>query len=176
MNEIFARTMDLSSGGAYNYVREDHRKELVCPVNNKEEFKVINKVQIRVRYEETDRMGFVYYGNYFTWFEVGRTELFRSLGLPYKIFEERGIMLPVTEAESRYKRPAGYDDLLLLETSVSRLSGARIQFEYRLLAQNGSVIALGSTGHAFVDGSGRPVNLSKRDPELWKMVSNLRDK
>ena len=131
----------------------------------------VNQTQIRVRYEETDRMGFVYHGNYFTWFEVGRTELFRSIGLPYTVFEEGGIMLPVTEAESKYRIPAGYDDLITVQTTVTRLTPARINFKYRLLSPNGAVVTEGKTGHAFVDSTGKPINLAKRAPELWKRIT-----
>ncbi|WP_418792025.1 acyl-CoA thioesterase [Phosphitispora sp. TUW77] len=129
------------------------------------------EIQIRVRYEETDKMGFVYYGNYFIWFEVGRTELFRSLGIPYTVFEERGIMLPVTEAASRYRFPAGYDDLITVQTTVTRLAPTRIHFGYQLISGEGRVIAEGDTGHAFVDSAGKPVNLTKKDPELWTRIA-----
>ncbi len=152
----------------------NRRKEQGISVNKiapKERHTLVNEIQIRVRYEETDRMGYVYHGKYFTWFEVGRTELFRSMGLPYTLFEERGIMLPVTRAESRYRVPAGYDDLITIQTTVTRLTPARINFEYSLYAQDGRVIAEGNTGHAFVDSSGRPVNLAKRDPELWQRIT-----
>ncbi|MBU7008113.1 acyl-CoA thioesterase [Phosphitispora fastidiosa] len=131
----------------------------------------VNQTQIRVRYEETDRMGFVYHGNYFTWFEVGRTELFRSIGLPYTVFEEMGIMLPVTEAESRYRIPAGYDDLITVQTTVTRLTPTRINFKYRLLSPKGTVITEGKTGHAFVDRIGKPINLAKKAPELWERIA-----
>ena len=117
-------------------------------------------------------MGFVYYGNYFTWFEVGRTELFRSLGLPYRSFEQRGIMLPVTETECKYRSSATYDDLLTIRTVITRLTPARIHFGYEILSENGLILAHGGTGHAFVDRTGRPVNLSKKDPELWHEISS----
>ena len=136
-------------------------------------FAIDTEKQIRVRYEETDQMGVVYYGNYFTWFEVGRTELFRDLGIPYRSFEERGILLPVTEAECKYKSSAKYDDLVTIKTCISRLRPSKINFYYQIISQEGRVLAYGSTGHAFVDKTGRPVNLSKKDPELWKNIINL---
>lgn len=137
------------------------------------EFKVSNEITIRVRYEETDKMGFVYYGKYFTWFEVGRTELFRNLGVPYRSFEERGIMLPVTEADCKYKSSARYDDIVAVKTSVTRLSPVRIHFGYQVVSEDKNVLAHGNTGHAFVDEAGRPVNLSKKDNELWEKIINL---
>lgn len=128
--------------------------------------------QIRARYEETDQMGFVYYGRYFTWFEVGRTELFRSLGLPYTRFEENGIMLPVTEADCKYKTPSRYDDLITIRTFVTKLSPARINFGYQIIKET-EVIARGNTGHAFMDSTGRPVNLAKKKPDLWQNINEL---
>lgn len=136
-------------------------------------FDILNEKQIRVRYAETDQMGFVYYGNYFTWFEVGRTELFRNLGIPYRSFEERGILLPVTEAECKYKSSAKYDDLITIKTSITILRPSRIHFGYQVISEQERVLAYGSTGHAFVDKTGRPVNLSKKDPELWNNIINL---
>lgn len=136
-------------------------------------FNSSNDTQIRVRYEDTDQMGFVYYGNYFTWFEVGRTELFRDLGITYKSFEERGIFLPVTEVECKYKSAAKYDELVTVKTCITRLRPSRIHFDYQIISEEGQVLAYGSTGHAFVDKTGRPVNLSKKDPELWDNIIKL---
>lgn len=134
------------------------------------EFELVSNAKIRVRYEETDKMGFVYHGKYFTWFEVGRTELFRDLGLPYTVLEERGISLPVTEADCRYRSSAHYDDILTVRTVITKLTPARIHFGYQLLSEAGQVLAHGGTGHAFVDNTGRAVNLLKRDSELWQMM------
>ncbi|PKM81609.1 MAG: acyl-CoA thioesterase [Firmicutes bacterium HGW-Firmicutes-14] len=136
------------------------------------EFSVENSTQIRVRYEETDQMGFVYYGNHFTWFEVGRTELFRSMGLPYTMFEARGIMLPVAEAECKYKSSARYDDLVTIRTVITKLTPVRIVFGYQLISEEGRILAYGSTTHAFVNSSGRPVNITKSDLELWKLITS----
>lgn len=137
------------------------------------EFIAVNNTEIRVRYEETDKMGFVYYGNYFTWFEVGRTELFRSIGLPYSELEKSGIMLPVTEADCKYKISARYDDVVTVRTVVTRLSPVRIHFGYQILSPDGRVMTWGNTGHAFVDSTGRPVNLSKKEPLLWQKIADL---
>lgn len=128
---------------------------------------------IRVRYEETDQMGVVYYGNYFTWFEIGRTELFRSIGLPYTAFEAQGIMLPVAEADCKYKMSARYDDLVTIRTCISTLTPARIQFGYIIMNEAGEMIAKGHTMHAFMDETGRPVNLSKKNPDLWHKIGEL---
>lgn len=137
------------------------------------DYNVVSNKEIRVRYEETDQMGFVYYGNYFTWFEVGRTELLRDLGITYRSFEERGIMLPVTEADCKYKSSARYDDLVNVRTIITRLTPVRIHFGYQIISEEGRVMAYGNTGHAFVDVTGRPVNISKKDPELWHNLINV---
>ena len=87
-------------------------------------------MKIRVRYAETDQMGFVYYGNYATYFEVARVEMLRSLGFTYKKLEGEGVILPVLEFTIKYIRPAYYDDLLSIKTTIRELPSARIRFFY----------------------------------------------
>ena len=110
---------------------------------------------IRVRYAETDQMGVVYHGNYFTWFEVGRVELCRHLGFEYKQMElEHNCHLPVVEASCRYKSPARYDDLITIETRISGLRTSVIKFSYRLLcSREGEPVLLADaeTVHVSVD-------------------------
>lgn len=88
------------------------------------------ETKIRVRYGETDQMGYVYYGRYAEYFEVGRTEVFREMGMNYKKFEDQGIMLPVLEMKIRYMSPARYDDLLTIVTRLEQMPSARIRFVY----------------------------------------------
>ena len=83
-----------------------------------------NSIQLRVRYAETDQMGYCYYGNYAQYFEVGRVETLRSLGMSYKSLEENGIMLPVLDFSINYNKPALYDDLLTIETTIVKIEGA----------------------------------------------------
>ena len=107
--------------------------------------------QVRVRYAETDQMGIVYYANYLVWFEIGRVELLRSLGLAYSQLEtEHECILPVVEAKCRYRAPARYDDEILIETSPSLLRGTVIKFAYRILCkardgQEPRLLAVGET-------------------------------
>lgn len=129
--------------------------------------------QIRVRYQETDQMGVVYYGNYFTWFEVGRTELLRSTGSSYREMEQEGVFLPVVEATCHYKSPARYDALLTIKTSISKLSVARIIFAYNLLGEDGRLVVEGATTHAFVNAEGRPLNVAKKSPRMWELMNQL---
>jgi len=112
---------------------------------------------IRVRYAETDRMGYVYYGNYAAYFETGRVEALRSLGLSYREMEEQGVMLPVLSFQIKYFKPAFFDDLLTIKTSVKELpSGTRIYFHYE--TWKGDVkLNEGETSHVFVrTDNGRP--------------------
>jgi acyl-CoA thioester hydrolase len=112
---------------------------------------------IRVRYAETDRMGYVYYGNYAAYFETGRVEALRSLGLSYREMEEQGVMLPVLSFQIKYFKPAFFDDLLTIKTSVKELpSGTRIFFHYETWKDNVKLNE-GETSHVFVrTDNGRP--------------------
>ena len=113
--------------------------------------------EVRVRYAETDQMGIVYYANYLIWFEVGRVELFRSLGFSYSLLEtEHECILPVVEATCRYRSPARYDDRVLIETRPSLLRNSVIKFAYRVLrkAKDGeepTLLAEGETVHVVCD-------------------------
>jgi acyl-CoA thioester hydrolase len=119
---------------------------------------VVHRTTCRVIYGDTDRMGQAYYGNYFRWFEIGRTEFFRALGLSYWDIEERGFFLPVSECRAKYSAPARYDDVLVIETRVDSGVKGGIKFDYRLFREGGqTLLAEGFTKHAFVDASGRVV-------------------
>jgi acyl-CoA thioester hydrolase len=115
-----------------------------------------SKIDLRVRYGETDQMGFVYYGNYALYFEVARVEVFRDLGMSYKAIEEEGFWLPVRDFHIDYYKPAYYDDLLTIECSVPELPSSRIKFHYKTFRE-GVCINEGFTSLVFVDKeSGRP--------------------
>lgn len=106
--------------------------------------------QIRVRYSETDQMGYCYYGNYAQFLEIGRVEALRNLGFRYKEMEENGILLPVLDFQIKYLIPAKYDDLLTIETSIVSVKGTRILFDYRILNENDAIVAHASTTLVFV--------------------------
>lgn len=106
--------------------------------------------KIRVRYAETDQMGYCYYGNYAEYFEVGRVEALRSVGMSYRDLEESGIMLPVSEYNVKYLFPAKYDDELTIITCISSLNGARIRFDYEIFNEAGKRVAEASTTLVFV--------------------------
>lgn len=116
---------------------------------------MINKhaVQIRVRYNETDAMGFLHHSNYLCYFEVGRTELFRAQGGNYRRMEEQGLYFVVARLEVRYRRPARYDDLLTLQTEISRVTPAKLEHSYRLM-KGDETLAEASSVIACVNGTG----------------------
>ena len=116
------------------------------------------ETNIRVRYAETDQMGFVYYGNYATYYEVTRVEALRALGISYKILEENGVLMPVLENWSKYIRPAKYDDLLTIQLFLKEMPAMRITFEYEVFNEEKKLINLGSTILVFLDkNSGKPI-------------------
>ena len=117
-----------------------------------------HRTTYRVIYGDTDNMGQAYYGNYFRWFEIGRSEMFRDLGLSYKEVEDNGIYLPVSEAHCKYSSPARYDESLVIETSVDHSIKAGIKFEYKIYHENGeTLVAHGYTIHPYVNTDGKVV-------------------
>jgi acyl-CoA thioester hydrolase len=122
---------------------------------------------VRVRYAETDKMGVVYYANYFVWFEVGRTDWLRDIGSNYRAIEADGIQLPVIEAHCEYRQGARYDDEIDVRTKAHRLSPVRIQFDYEVVRRaDATVLATGHTVHAAIDREGRPTRLPGRVKDL----------
>lgn len=112
-----------------------------------------HEIEIRVRYNETDSMGFLHHGNYFTYFEMGRTELFRAQGGNYREMEEKGYLLVVAKIECKYRLPARYDDVLTLRTTLSRVTGAKLEHDYELF-RDGASIAVAHSVIACVDREG----------------------
>jgi acyl-CoA thioester hydrolase len=110
-----------------------------------------HSTKIRVRYGETDQMGYMYYGNYAQYYEVGRVEMLRSLGMSYSSMEADGIMMPVLELKCKYIKPALYDQEITVKTVIKTLPGIRIFFEYELYNENEELINIGATTLVFVD-------------------------
>lgn len=141
--------------------------------------------KIRVRYEETDQMGVVYHANYLTWFEIGRTELIRELGYPYRMIEEKGLLLPVVEAEMKFRMPARYDDLISIYTRVASHSNVRLEFvceirritEADYIPEGGSIqpvgelLVSGGTRHVWVNPSWKPIRIDKEAPDLFDLIT-----
>jgi acyl-CoA thioester hydrolase len=114
-----------------------------------------HEITIRVRYAETDRMGYLHHANFFVYFEQGRTELLRAKGLSYRDVEDSGFLLVVVEIGCKFKRPAMYDDELILRTTVERVTHVKIVHRYEVL-RDGVLLALGHSTLACVDREGRP--------------------
>jgi acyl-CoA thioester hydrolase len=133
--------------------------------------------QVRVRYAETDQMGIVYYANYLVWFEIGRVELLRSLGLAYSQLEiEHECILPVVEANCRYRSPARYDDEILIETRPALLRGSVLKFAYRILRKapregiEHELLAEGDTVHVVCDDQLKRKPLPERYAEALRVM------
>ncbi|MBL1409842.1 acyl-CoA thioesterase [Sphingobacterium faecale] len=107
--------------------------------------------RLRVRYAETDQMGYVYYGNYAAFYEVARTEMLRQTGISYKELEDMGVMMPVLEMHSKYLQPAKYDELITIKTIIREKPNVRINFEYEIYNQQGTLLHTGGTQLVFVD-------------------------
>ncbi|MBT8187270.1 MAG: acyl-CoA thioesterase [Croceitalea sp.] len=117
-----------------------------------------NKFSFRVRYGETDQMGVVYHGNYAQYLEIGRVEWLRSLGVTYSSMEESGIFLPVIKLQIDYKKSALYDELITVETILSKRPLVKIEFDYHIYNQNGDLLANANTVLAFMDKkTARPI-------------------
>jgi acyl-CoA thioester hydrolase len=113
---------------------------------------------VRVRYAETDQMGVVYHGNYAQYFEMGRVEWLRNLGISYKWMEENGVMLPVVSLQMNYKKPARYDDLLRVKTILKSQTSVKIEFDYEIYNEQNDLLTTGYSMLVFVDmKTGRPI-------------------
>jgi len=106
--------------------------------------------KVRIRYSETDQMGYVYYGNYAAFYEIGRVEALRDLGTTYKSLEDIGIMMPVLEVNAKYYKPALYDDLITIRTIIKELPRARIIFEHQLFNEKDTLLHEAKTTLTFI--------------------------
>ncbi|MEO9531797.1 MAG: thioesterase family protein [Crocinitomicaceae bacterium] len=109
-----------------------------------------NSSHLRIRYSETDQMGYCYYGNYAQFFEIGRVETLREIGVSYKELEARGIMLPVVDLNVKYLRPALYDDLIEIKTYLNKVPGVKIEFDYEIYNEKKELLTTGSTTLVFI--------------------------
>ncbi|WP_048600606.1 acyl-CoA thioesterase [Rubeoparvulum massiliense] len=132
------------------------------------------RTSLRVRFQETDQMGVVYHANYLSWFEVGRTALLRNWGMSYGDLERGGFLLPVVEAHCYYGAPAHYEDEIIVQTTIAEYSNVRLIFEYEVFCQaSGKLLMHGSTQHAWVDATFRPINLRRKHPELYQLLEQI---
>lgn len=118
---------------------------------------IVTRTQLRVRYGETDQMGFVYYGNYALYYEVARADAMRHLKMTYREMEEMGVVMPIVQMNCKYIRPATYDDLLTITTTIKEMPASRMHFFYEIHNEKGTLLNLGETILAFIKKeNGRP--------------------
>ncbi len=133
---------------------------------------MINETLIRTRYAETDQMGVIYHANYFTWFEIGRTEFFRELNMDYRELEEENILLPVIDVGCKYIRAAKYDDEIIIKTKLTNIRGVKLIFNYEIIRKSDNVLlAEGYTKHGFVTKELKPINFKKKMPHVWEALN-----
>jgi len=125
----------------------------------------MNKLNIRVSYRDTDKMGVVYYANYFVFFEMGRTELMRQIGFTYDEMEKQGLYFPVINAQCNYHAPAHYDDLITVETTISELKNVTVTFSYKIKCDD-KVLVTGSTKHPLVNYAFKPTRIPQNLKDL----------
>lgn len=137
---------------------------------------MITSSEITVRYQETDQMGIVHHSVYPVWYEVGRTDFCKKMGISYAKMEQMGIMTPIYEVHSHYKCPAHYDDVLTVQTTVKRLTPYRIEFLYEIYKEK-LLIHYGETVHVWVDSKEfKPLHLKKKFPQVYSMVERTIEK
>lgn len=133
---------------------------------------MISKSKITVRYAETDKMGIVHHSVYPIWYEVARTDLSKLAGFPYAKMEEAGVLTPLIALQSKFIKPALYDDELTVTSYVSKLSPARIEFTYEVY-KGDELINIGSTTHALVNKNMKPINTKKLYPEIYTSLEKM---
>ncbi len=128
-----------------------------------------HKTEIRVRYKDTDRMGVVYYGNYLTFFEVGRAELMRTLGFPYSKMETAGYNLVVVEAAAKYHGNVGYDSLVTVHTAITKLKRTTVRFDYKVMSEEDHLLVSGYTVHACLHANQKPTRIPNEIKNIIEM-------
>ncbi|OWA34607.1 thioesterase [Saccharibacillus sp. O16] len=146
---------------------------------------------LKVRYQETDQMAVVYHANYLNWFEIGRTEMIRAIGLSYRDIEEQGVYLPVLEARTRFVSPARYDDRIWIYARITSFSPLRLAYEYEIRRceeegewnvepaywhvdqdRPGTLLNTGATEHIWLSSEWKPIRLHKGAPQLYTQIAN----
>lgn len=129
----------------------------------------VSETKVRVRYGETDQMGYMYHGNYAQFYEIGRVESLRQVGLSYKGIEEQGVMMPVLEIQSKFIKPALYDDEITIRTIMRELPSVRISFDFEMFNQHGELIHTATVKLVFVRSADmRPMRCPETLLEVYK--------
>lgn len=132
----------------------------------------MKETTLRPRYAETDQMGVVYHGNYFTYFEVARSDYFRQVGFTYKALEDLGVIMPVLECGCKFLKPVLYDETIAIKTRCFWNGKIKVKFEYEIYSEAGEqLLAKGFTRHTFVDKSLKPMRAKDLDPRFLEVLS-----
>jgi len=131
----------------------------------------VSQTSLIVRYAETDQMGVVHHSNYPVWFEAGRTDFIKRLGMPYSVIEKNGAMLPLLELKCRFLSFARYEDEIIVETKIKEFTGTRLLFGYTVYKKgSGRPITEGETLHVWTNRELKPVNIKKYAPEIYALL------
>jgi acyl-CoA thioester hydrolase len=137
---------------------------------------IISQTHLTVRYAETDQMGIVHHSNYPIWYEAGRTDLIKKMGMPYSTVEQQGILLPLIELQSRYIGAAKYEDEIVIKTRIKDASFTRITFYYEVYKINDlKMINSGETKHVWTNRELRPVNIKKHAPQILDLINKAKE-
>ncbi len=134
----------------------------------------IFEIEHRVGYAETDAMAIVHHSNYLRWFEMGRVDMCRQLGIPYSKLEEMGIWIPVISANCEYKVPAVFDDVVIIKSWIEKVKGVSMFVAYEVVKKGtGEVCVTGTTGHAITDPDMKPLRLKKQFPDVYDLLMSV---
>ena len=130
-----------------------------------------SKTNLTVRYAETDQMAIVHHSNYPVWYEAGRTDFIKAMGMSYSEIEANGILFPLLELHCKYIQAARYEDVVIIETSLTKLTMVKAEFSYKVYRESdGMLLNTGSTVHGMVTKELRPMNMKKEQPEIYQMM------
>lgn len=135
------------------------------------------KTKLTVRYAETDQMAIVHHSNYPVWYEAGRTDFIKAMGMSYTQIEAEGVLFPLLELHCKYIQAAKYEDLVIIETTLTKLSIVKAEFSYKVYRESdGVLLNTGRTIHGMVTKELRPINMKKEKPEIYAMMEQALDK
>lgn len=138
---------------------------------------MIIKTRLTVRYAETDQMAIVHHSNYPIWYEAGRTEFTKAMGIPYSKIEEEGVLFPLLELQCKYIQAAKYGDVVIVETSITKLNMVKVEFSYKVYRESdGVLLNTGSTVHGMVTRELRPINMKKQKKEIYALLEQALEK
>ena len=135
------------------------------------------KTKLTVRYAETDQMAIVHHSKYPVWYEAGRTDFIKNMGMSYTEIEAQGILFPLLELHCKYIQAARYEDVVIIETTLTKLSVVKVEFSYKVYRESdGVLLNTGSTIHGMVTKELRPVHMKKEQPEIYQMMEKVLQK